>query len=251
MENKNNNGRRTFIKNLSQAGLVTGLSAAAFRSTAAALVKTDHSFLAEKIPYAQEPLPYRYSALEPAIDAMTMEIHYTKHAAGYARSLAEAVKEEGVKPESTPLEDVLGNISKYSDKMRNNAGGHYNHAFFWKSMGRPGKTLPSGTLMQAIEKDFNSFDAFKIQFADAGKNRFGSGWAWLVMTPQKKLVVGSSPNQANPLMPTSDLKGIPLLALDVWEHAYYLKYQHRRPDYINAWWNVVSWDMVRQRFDAR
>jgi len=135
--------------------------------------------------------------------------------------------------------------------MRNNAGGHYNHELFWKSMRAPMEgAKPAGKLQAAIEKDFNSFDAFKTQFTDAGKNRFGSGWAWLVATADKKLVVTSTPNQDNPLMDISDVKGIPVLGLDVWEHAYYLKYQNRRPDYINAWWNVVNWDYIQARFES-
>ena len=142
------------------------------------------------------------------------------------------------------------NISKYSPKMRNNGGGHYNHELFWQSMAAPNSTSLQGKLKDSIEKSFNSIEAFKTQFTEAGKTRFGSGWAWLVLTNDKKLVIGSTPNQDNPLMDISDLKGFPVLGLDVWEHAYYLKYQNRRPDYINAWWNVVNWDFVSKRFEA-
>lgn len=251
MGNNSNNSRRSFIRKIVGSGLAAGFSAAALPSMATTLVRSHQPLAAEKIPYTQTPLPYGYKALEPAIDAMTMQIHYAKHAAAYAKSLDEAVKEEHVDITTMSLEDVLANTAKFSEKMRNNAGGHYNHEFFWKSMGRSGNSQPSAALFQAIEKDFGSFDAFKIQFTDAGKNRFGSGWAWLVIAPDKKLAVGSSPNQSNPLMATSDLKGIPLLGLDVWEHAYYLKYQNRRPDYINAWWSVVNWDTVQRRFDAQ
>jgi Fe-Mn family superoxide dismutase len=149
------------------------------------------------------------------------------------------------------LTSLLGKISKYSPKMRNNGGGHYNHEFFWKSMRALSVgNAPDGSLQSSIIKDFGSVDAFKTQFADAGKNRFGSGWAWLVKTADKKLVVYSTPNQDNPLMDISEVKGTPLLGLDVWEHAYYLKYQNRRPDYINAWWNVVDWNVVQKRFDS-
>jgi Fe-Mn family superoxide dismutase len=179
-----------------------------------------------------------------------MELHYSKHAATYAKNLADAVKAENVDTAKTPLETVLANISKYSPKLRNNGGGHYNHELFWQSMAAPGGAKPSGKLKQAIEKDFNSIEAFTAQFTDAGKNRFGSGWAWLVIGKDNKLIVGSTPNQDNPLMDISDLKGFPLLGLDVWEHAYYLKYQNRRPDYINAWWNVVNWNFVEERFAA-
>ena len=248
MEDKIDNGRRSFIKTAARAGLVTGISAGALPSLAHSLSGAKQRVSGEKIGYKQAPLPYAYTMLEPAIDALTMEIHYSKHAAGYAKNLDEAVKAEGVNPATTSLEEILANISRYSIKMRNNAGGHYNHELFWKSMGKPGATQPGGSLLQAIVKDFNSLDAFKIQFADAGKSRFGSGWAWLVLTPEKKLVIGSSPNQDNPLMGVSELKGIPLLGLDVWEHAYYLKYQNRRPDYINAWWTVVDWGVIQKRF---
>ena len=134
--------------------------------------------------------------------------------------------------------------------MRNNGGGHYNHELFWQSMTGSSGMKPANKLADAITKDFGSFDAFKTQFTDAGKNRFGSGWAWLIVNADKKLVIGSTPNQDNPLMDISELKGIPLLGLDVWEHAYYLRYQNKRPDYINAWWNVVNWDVVQKRFDA-
>ena len=179
-----------------------------------------------------------------------MEIHYTKHAAAYAKNLADACTAEKVDTQSAKLEDVLMNISKYSVKMRNNGGGHYNHELFWKSMAPANSTTLQGKLKDAIEKSFTSVDAFKTQFTDAGKTRFGSGWAWLVLTNDKKLVIGSTPNQDNPLMDISDLKGFPVLGLDVWEHAYYLKYQNRRPDYITAWWNTVNWDFISQRFEA-
>jgi len=244
--------RREFLKTSGKAGIAAGLTLTVLPS----LVKAGTSFSYDEIdipstPYTQQPLPYAYNALDQVIDAMTMEIHYTKHAAAYAKNLADAVAAENVNTTSTKLEQLLGSISKYSAKMRNNAGGHYNHELFWKSMRAPMEgAKPSGELLAAIEKDFNSFDAFKTQFTDAGKNRFGSGWAWLVATPDKKLVVTSTPNQDNPLMDIAEVKGIPVLGLDVWEHAYYLKYQNRRPDYINAWWNVVNWDYVQTRFES-
>ena len=199
--------------------------------------------------FAQQPLPYDYKGLEPVIDAMTMEIHYSKHAATYAKNLADACAAEKVDPNSAKLEDVLRNISKYTPKMRNNCGGHYNHELFWQCM-KPGTaTKPEGKLAAAIDQSFGSFDTFKTQFTDAGKNRFGSGWAWLVINNDKKLVIGSTANQDNPLMDISELKGTPLLGLDVWEHAYYLKYQNKRPDYIANWWNVVNWEFVQKRFE--
>jgi Fe-Mn family superoxide dismutase len=147
------------------------------------------------------------------------------------------------------LEELLGSVSKYSAKMRNNAGGHYNHSLFWQLMGSPGKmTKPSPALDAAIQKDFGSMDNLKTKFNDAGKTRFGSGWAWVILTPDKKLAVVSTPNQDNTLMDISEAKGQPLFGLDVWEHAYYLKYQNKRPDYITAWWNVLNWDFVNKRY---
>lgn len=199
--------------------------------------------------FTQAPLSYGYNSLERAIDAQTMEIHYSKHAAAYAGNLRDAAGAEGVNVKD-PLENVLEKISKYSAKMRNNAGGHYNHELFWKTMSPDGGGKPEGKLLTAIEQSFSSFDAFKTQLADAGKNRFGSGWAWLYMGADKKLLIGSTPNQDNPLMNISEIKGIPLLGLDVWEHAYYLRYQNRRADYINAWWSVVNWKFVGERFKS-
>lgn len=231
-------GRRQFIK-------TTGIAAGIGLTGLPSLVQAEMPFTG----FTQQPLPYDYKALEPAIDALTMEIHYTKHAAAYAKNLAEACKAENVST-SGQLEDVLRSISKYSAKMRNNGGGHYNHELFWKCMKGGPSTLPQGPLADAINQSFGSFETFKTQFSDAGKNRFGSGWAWLVLNDDKKLVVGSTPNQDNPLMDISELKGLPLLGLDVWEHAYYLKYQNKRPDYIQNWWNVVNWQFVSDRFAA-
>ena len=198
--------------------------------------------------FQQEPLPYGYSALDQAIDATTMEIHYTKHAAAYATNLQAAAKKEGVDT-TKPLEDVLRSISKYSMAMRNNGGGHYNHELFWKIMSPNGGNEPSGKLAAAINSSFGSFDAFKSQFADAGKGRFGSGWAWLVLDGDKRLKIASTPNQDNPLMDISDVKGMPVMGLDVWEHAYYLRYQNKRPDYINNWWKVVNWNYIQERYE--
>ncbi len=252
MSRENKNDRREFLKTTGKAGLAAGLSLTILPAWAKEYGSTDDNrFNGEEIPYTQQPLGYAYNALEPVVDAMTMEIHYTKHAAAYAKNLADATAAEGVDKSKTTLNSLLGNISKYTAKMRNNGGGHYNHEFFWKSMRSPvDSNVPQSAIMKSFIKDFGSFEAFKTQFADAGKNRFGSGWAWLVMTADKKLVVGSTPNQDNPLMDTSELKGTPLLGLDVWEHAYYLKYQNRRPDYINAWWNVVDWTVVQKRQNA-
>lgn len=190
-------------------------------------------------------LPYAYDALEPYIDKMTMEIHHTKHHNAYVTNLNKAV--EGTEMEGKSLEDLMANISKYPVAVRNNGGGHWNHSLFWTLMKKGGGGEPTGAFADAIKSAFGSFADFKTQFSNAGATRFGSGWAWLVKQ-NGKLVIGSTPNQDNPLMDVSDLKGAPILGLDVWEHAYYLKYQNRRPEYIENWWNVVNWDEAAKRF---
>jgi superoxide dismutase, Fe-Mn family len=245
--------RRQFLANTTKATLFTGmgLSAASTVLTGCGGTKgaaTNSNLYAPG--YSQTDLPYAWNALEPIIDKETMNIHFTKHAATYASNLKEATAAEGINTTTTPLPTLLSNISKYSTKMRNNAGGHYNHELFWQWMKPGGSKRPGGKLQTAIEKDFGSYDAFKTKFEDAAKTRFGSGWAWLYFGKDGKLAVGSTPNQDNPLMDVSDVKGAPLLGLDVWEHAYYLKYQNRRPDYISNWWNVVNWDVVQQRYEA-
>ncbi|MBL7939789.1 MAG: superoxide dismutase [Flavobacteriales bacterium] len=192
----------------------------------------------------QVALPYSYDALEPSIDAQTMEIHYTKHHAGYVKNVNEAIIAEGVT--AADEGELLGAVGKYSPKVRNNAGGVWNHNFFWQVMGPGGKGAPEGKVREALNAGFGDFETFKAAFTDAGMKRFGSGWAWL-LEQDGKLVIGSTPNQDNPLMDVSELKGRPLLALDVWEHAYYLKYQNKRNDYVAAWWNVVNWDEVAKR----
>ena len=244
--------RRDFLKTSAKAGLAVS-SLAVLPDTLFAAPKviseSPSQFDHIETSFDQTPLGYDYKALEPVIDAQTMEIHYTKHAATYAKTLKEAAAAEQIDT-SKPLEDVLKNISKYTVKVRNNGGGHYNHELFWKTLSANGAGKPSGKLLAAIEKDFNSFDAFKTQFTEAAKTRFGSGWAWLVVGADNKLKIGSTPNQDNPLMPVSELKGFPVLGLDVWEHAYYLKYQNKRPDYVEAWWKVVNWDFVGNRFEA-
>lgn len=240
-------GRREFLKTGGKAGLAAGLSLTILPALAKEFKK---GAPADAIGFTQTPLAYDYKALEPHIDAMTMEIHYTKHAAGYTKNLADACEAEHVSTQTQKLEDLLAGISKYTPKMRNNAGGHYNHELFWKLMTPNGAGKPTGKLAAAIDASFGSFDAFKTQFSDASKARFGSGFAWLVLNADKKLVIGSTPNQDNPLMDVSDLKGYPVLGLDVWEHAYYLHYQNKRPDYITAWFNVINWDYAGQRFES-
>lgn len=236
--------RRDFIKTSAKAGVVLGAATVTGVPLLASVTGPDKLFFTS---FDQQSLPYPYTALEPSIDARTMEIHFTKHAATYSTNLKEAAKAEGVSTDK-PLEDVLAGISKYSAKMRNNGGGHYNHELFWKMMKAKGEGKPSGKLLSSIESTFKSFPDFKSQFTDAAKNRFGSGWAWLYLDGEKKLKIGSTPNQDNPLMDVAEIKGIPLLGLDVWEHAYYLKYQNKRPDYIENWWNVVNWNFVESRY---
>lgn len=190
-------------------------------------------------------LPYAHDALEPYVDKMTMEIHHGKHHNGYVTNLNKAV--EGTELEGKSLEELLKDISKYPVAVRNNGGGHYNHSLFWTVMKSNGGGTPSGDLGTAIKGAFGSFDDFKKLFSTTAATRFGSGWAWLVVSGGK-LVITSTPNQDNPLMDIADTKGTPILGLDVWEHAYYLKYQNKRPDYIENWFNVINWDEVANRF---
>ena len=245
--------RRNFLLQSGKAGIgvYVGLSGSALLTACSAAKKSTKTTVSHQYDpgFQQHPLPYAYNALEQAIDAQTMEIHFTKHAAAYATNLQDAAKAEGIDM-TKPLEETLRNISKYSAKLRNNGGGHYNHELFWKVMAPNGGNTPAGTLATAINSSFNSFDAFKTQFTDAGKSRFGSGWAWLLVDGDKRLHIGSTPNQDNPLMDVSELKGYPILGLDVWEHAYYLRYQNKRPDYIANWWKVVNWDEVQKRYEA-
>lgn len=251
MNTRNALSRRNFICNTGKAGLATLLTMPALASLAGGNPKATIAGDNNDIGWTQQPLGFAYNAIEPAIDAMTMEIHYTKHAATYAKSLAEAVAAEQVNTSAMSIQQLLQNISKYSVKMRNNAGGHYNHELFWKTIKATSTSNnPSGKLAELITRDFGSMDAFRNKFNNAAKDRFGSGWAWLIYTSDKKLVVTSTPNQDNPLMNVAEVKGFPVLGLDVWEHAYYLKYQNKRPDYINAWWSIINWEYVQQRFAA-
>jgi len=195
-----------------------------------------------------QPLPYAYDALEPYIDKQTMEIHYGKHHKAYYDNFLKSVKGTGM--ESMDIRDIFKTVSQASDAIRNNGGGYFNHTLFWGSMSPSGGGVPTGKLLDAINQAFGSFDEFRKQFSDAAKARFGSGWAWLVADEKGKLFISSTPNQDNPLMDISPKRGEPLLTLDVWEHAYYLKYQNRRADYIEAFWNVVNWKEVANRYDA-
>ncbi len=190
-------------------------------------------------------LPYSYDALEPAIDARTMEIHYTKHHGAYTAKLNEAIS--GTPLEGKSIEELMAGISALPVAVRNNGGGYYNHSLFWEILKPGGAKAPEGELLQAINDSFESFDKFKDAFTKAAQTRFGSGWAWLIKQGDS-LAVTSTPNQDNTLMDVAEVKGTPILGLDVWEHAYYLNYQNRRPEYIDAFWNVVNWDEVAKRF---
>ncbi|OGU55057.1 MAG: superoxide dismutase [Ignavibacteria bacterium RBG_13_36_8] len=190
-------------------------------------------------------LPYAYDALEPYIDARTMEIHHSKHHAAYVQKFNAAL--EGTDLEGKSYKEIFAVVSKYPAAVRNNGGGAFNHNLYWTVMGPNKAGEPTGELAEAIKSSFGSFEKFKEEFSNAAVNRFGSGWAWLIVS-NGKLVVTSSPNQDNPLMDIADVKGSPILTIDIWEHAYYLKYQNKRPDYISAFWNVINWDEVARRF---
>ena len=226
-----NINRRTFVK---ASLLATAATALPFRDALA---------LSTAFQFSQIKLPYDYKALEPSIDAMTMEIHYGKHHAAYVKNVNDAIAAENIAYSNE--DDFFKNASQLSAKARNNSGGVYNHNFFWMVM-KPGGSTPSGKIADAINGSFGSFDKFKEEFTKAAMGRFGSGWAWLV-TENGKLKIGSTPNQDNPLMDNADFKGTPLLALDVWEHAYYLKYQNKRNEYVANWWSVVNWEEVGKR----
>jgi len=192
-------------------------------------------------------LPYSYDALEPYIDKLTVEIHYSRHHKAYYDNFMGAI--EGTEMESMDITDIFNNISKYSMAVRNNGGGLYNHTLYWENMKTRGSVIPFGKLAENIVRTFGSIDEFKRQFSEAGKSRFGSGWVWLNMDDSGNLFISSTPNQDNPLMDTSQKRGIPLLAMDVWEHAYYLKYQNKRADYIEAFFKVINWDVVTKRYE--
>ena len=235
--------RRNFIKNLGLGIATTYLSGKSFANT-----NNSKNIIMENLQTLVFPsLPFAYDALEPYIDAKTMEIHYDRHHRTYFNNYVNAIK--GTTYENMQLEKVFAEVSKAGDPIRNNGGGFYNHVFFWNNLGR-NSSGPSAELSAEIVKAFGTFEKFKETFSTAAKTRFGSGWAWLYLTPDKGLAVGSTPNQDNTLMDLSPLKGIPLLTLDVWEHAYYLKYQNKRADYVDAFWNVINWDEVNKRFKA-
>ena len=201
--------------------------------------------IVEKAPFSLPSLSYDYKALEPAIDALTMEIHHTRHHKAYVDNLNKAVQQ--TEWEQKSLEEILGAISKAPVAIRNNGGGHWNHSFFWKVIGPATGSKPSKELSDQIVKDFGSLDNLKTEFNKAAMSRFGSGWAWLIYK-EGKFHITSTANQDNPLMDIAEVKGTPILALDVWEHAYYLKYQNKRADYVNAFWTIINWDFVSSQF---
>jgi len=244
---KSTQNRRQFISSTGKAGMALAAMPLMAKINPMSSMNSITTLTAAG-EYAQQPLNYGYAALEPFIDAMTMEIHYTKHAATYAKNLADAALAEKLDINQTSLKQLLNTISSYSVKMRNNAGGHFNHEMFWQIMKPAPATAPSGELAEAINKSFGSLDNFKTAFSDAAKTRFGSGWAWLIVKEDNSLAVCSTPNQDNPLMNVAEIKGAPILCLDVWEHAYYLKYQNKRPDYINAWWNLINWEFAQKKY---
>lgn len=236
--------RRSFLKKgslLTLAGMGTQVLSG---SLLKAMSSSESVSLNE--PFLLPTLPYSYDALEPFVDTMTMEIHYSKHHKAYVDNLNKAMAEGKI---NATLDELLMNASKYSPIIRNNAGGHWNHSFFWKLMQPEGGGEPDGEIISSINEAFGSFDVFKSRLEEAGLKRFGSGWAWLIVDANKKLSIGSTPNQDNPLMDLSELKGTPILGIDVWEHAYYLKFQNRRGEYLKSWWNVVNWTEVNKNFE--
>lgn len=251
MDKKN---RRAFLSDALK--IAAGVTTASFIHSPASVfadsfssdvAEPDHTGNVQVFQFAQIPLPYAYSALQPYIDAATMELHYSKHHSTYVKNVNEAISSEKLNFKNAT--EFFANTSKLSAKARNNGGGSWNHNMFWQIM-HPAPASPSapkGKLANAITSEFGSFEKFKELFTQAAMTRFGSGWAWLVHD-NGKLKIGSTPNQDNPLMDVSDFKGSPLLCLDVWEHAYYLKYQNRRNEYVAAWWNLVNWDAVERRF---
>jgi len=242
MKNTGNN-RRQFLKTISLAGL-SGLALPAIVNAFAENETSGFPETAVDDFFSLPMLGYGYDALEPHIDTLTMQIHHSRHHQAYVTNLNKAMKENNLDGD---IDALMKNVSKYPAAVRNNGGGHWNHTFFWKLMSPKGGGAPTGKIADAINGSFESFQKFQGLMNDAALKRFGSGWAWLVKTPEGKLTVCSTPNQDNPLMDIAEVKGIPVLGIDVWEHAYYLHYQNKRADYLNAWWNVVNWDDAASR----
>lgn len=243
IDTSKNFSRRDFIK---KASLLAAAGLTAPYLFSAKKNHTSENLILENGGFTLPELPYAFDALEPYIDKMTMEIHYTKHHAAYVNNLNKALAEN--KLQNISMEGLLKNASKYPASIHNNAGGHWNHSFFWKLMRPANEEKPNGKLAHAITSEFGSLDAFKAKFTDAALKRFGSGWAWLVLNKKGHLEITSTPNQDNPLMDVSEIKGTPILGIDVWEHAYYLKYQNKRADYISAWWKLVNWEEAEKNY---
>lgn len=242
--------RRKFIQNTLKATVITTIGSPIILHTTDAFAAnavvsgTASEIKPIALQFSQIALPYAYSALEPSIDATTMDIHYNKHHTAYIKNVNDAIAAENITFGTE--KEFFANASKLSPKARNNGGGSWNHNFFWQVMAPSSGGTPSGKIAEAINGAFGSFDKFKEQFTQAAMTRFGSGWAWLV-NENGKLKIGSTANQDNPMMDSSELKGTPVLGLDVWEHAYYLKYQNKRNEYVSNWWNVVNWNEVSKR----
>jgi len=229
-------------------GVIAAVCSMAFISSSPLIKKTNSPLP----PFTLPALPYAYDALEPYIDKMTMEIHHDKHHKAYVDNLNKAIAEsKDSKLGTLTLSEILATIDKYPTAIRNNAGGHYNHSMFWTIMDSDINDKPSGELELALNKKYGSLEKFKEEFANAAKTRFGSGWAWLIVNKKGELHITSTANQDNPLMDVGNVedRGYPVIGLDVWEHAYYLKYQNKRPDYIAAFWNVINWKEVSKRYD--
>ena len=251
---KQNSNRRDFLKKVAIGSAGLFLLKETILQTEAEAGGVSPALFGQETVFTLPPLPYGYDALEPFIDKQTMELHHDKHHQAYVDKLNKALQEAKVK--GFTIEDICKNISKYPAAVRNNGGGHYNHSLFWTLMKPNGGTvlspsaanIPTGNLGDAIKSSFDSFENFKTKFSESAMKVFGSGWAWLVVNKAGKLEIGSTPNQDNPLMDVSELKGNPVLGLDAWEHAYYLKYQNKRTDYVSNWWNIVNWEEAGKRF---
>jgi len=243
--------KREFLKSTMVVGTATLLAPTVLGSCvnkADAKKLSQLTVLSNEDGFVQPPLDYEYTALEPNIDAQTMELHYSKHHAGYTKKFNAALSEAG--ETSKDILDIFGRVSSLPAGVRNNGGGYFNHNLYWKFMSPDGGGKPSGKFAEALTKSFGSFEAFKEQFTAAASAVFGSGWAWLIRNEAGELQITTTPNQDNPLMDVAEIKGTPLLNIDVWEHAYYLKNQNRRADYISSFWNVVNWTFVEELFKA-
>ncbi|GAO28835.1 superoxide dismutase [Geofilum rubicundum] len=239
---------RTVVLSTLMVGAVACATPTADNNQEEAEVKTTPAYAGEAVEHTFLELPYAYDALEPYIDAQTMELHYSKHHQGYFNNFKKAVA--GSDLENASLHFIFENISTLSSTIRNNAGGYYNHNLFWSMLAPGGKGEPSEALLADINANFGSMEAFQEKFNSAATGQFGSGWSWLVVQADGKLAVTGTPNQDNPLMDVVEVNGTPILTLDVWEHAYYLKYQNKRGDYVQNFWNLVNWDEVNRRYAA-